>query len=163
MAASRLRLDRSNSFRETNVMSTQMNGTQIRGRKAPVHVPPELIWDRDIDQFAGEMADPFLSAARLHEGPDIIWATGATRAMPGGVPTRFKLMQEIFLDHGRFSSRENVDACDLLGVTWRLNPLEIDPPAHAAYRQVLMPWFQPKAILKIEPVIQGICRTLIGK
>jgi cytochrome P450 len=129
----------------------------------PSHVPSDLIWDHDINTFACELDDPYLALARLHDGPDIVWARVASRGEPGWVPTRFALLQELFVDARRFSSSENIGVGEMLGVDWKLNPLEIDPPAHAAYRMVLQPWFQPSAINKLEPMIRAIARELIAK
>lgn len=132
------------------------------GRTVPDHVPPELYWDHDINQFAAELDDPFLAVSRLYDGPDMIFARGASRGMPGWIPTRYALIEEVFMDADRFMSGDSNDAAELLGVAWRLNPLEIDPPAHRAYRQILQPWFQPSAINKLEPKVRQIAQDLIA-
>jgi cytochrome P450 len=129
----------------------------------PAHVPRELYWDHDITTFASELDDPYVAIARMHDGPDIVWARGASHGSPGWIPTRFELIDEIFKDPSRFSSTKNIDACDLLGVQWRLNPLEIDPPAHTAYRMLLQPLFSPHAVKKMEPMLRQIAAELMGK
>ena len=129
---------------------------------APDHVPPDLVWDHDINAFAAEYRDPFLGVARMHEGPDIVWATGAHRGRPGWVLTRYAHIQEAFMDARRFSSSQNGDVAELLGVDWHLNPLEIDPPAHMAYRQILQPYFLPSAVNTLEPMVREVCTSLIA-
>lgn len=129
----------------------------------PSHVPAELYWDHDINTFASELDDPYEAVARMHAGPDLVWARGASRGSPGWIPTRFELIDEIFKDPFRFSSTKNIDACDLLGVDWRLNPLEIDPPAHSAYRMVLQPLFSPRAVRDMEPMLRRIAGELLDK
>lgn len=132
------------------------------GPAVPAHVPPELVWDHDIDDYARCGDDPFVTAGRLHEGRDIFWARGAFVGQPGWLLTRFDHIQEVFMDAQRFSSAEFSTVAGMLAVDWRLNPLEIDPPAHLAYRQVLQPWFTPSAINKLEPMVRSIARELIA-
>jgi len=129
----------------------------------PAHVPAELVWDHDINTYAAELDDPYLGVARLCQGPELLWARKATRFGAAWLPTRFALVQEIFMDTEHFSNSGAFDASDLLGVDWRLNPLEIDPPEHMRYRQLLQPWFTPKAINKLEDSIRTIARTLIAR
>lgn len=129
----------------------------------PDHVPAELVWDHDIDEYAAELDDPFIGVSRLFDGPDLVWARGASRGLPGWIPTRYALIEEVFLDAERFKSGGSNDAAELLGVSWRLNPLEIDPPAHRAYRQILQPWFLPSAINKMEEKVRQIARDLIAE
>ncbi|MBB4632007.1 cytochrome P450 [Sphingosinicella soli] len=129
----------------------------------PAHVPSELFWDHDIDVFAAQGDDPFLVAGRLHDGPDIMWARGAFVGQPAWLLTRFDHINEVFMDARRFSSAEFSTVAGLLAVDWRLNPLEIDPPHHFAYRQVLQPWFTPKAINKLEDMVRSIARELIAE
>jgi cytochrome P450 len=138
-----------------------MTAALVSRQGVPDHVPAALVWDHDIDVFAGELDDPYHAAARLHEGPDIVWAKGAYRGQPGWILTRYAQVEAAFLDHRLFSRAENSDFAALLGVDWRLNPLEFDPPVHAAYRQVLQPWFQPSAINRLSDMVRGICRELL--
>lgn len=128
----------------------------------PAHVPANLVWDHDINEFARELDDPFIAVSRMHDGPDIVWARGASRGQPAWVPTRYALIEEIFMDADRFTNGESNDVSQLLGVEWQLNPLEIDPPAHHAYRQILQPWFQPKAINALEPMVRSVARELLA-
>lgn len=130
---------------------------------APAHVPTELVWDHDLNTFASELDDPFRSVARLYEGPEMIWARSVSRGQAGWLPTRFDVINELFLDAERFSSTENIGVGPLLGVDWRLNPLEIDPPDHRAYRMVLQPWFHPQAVDRLESMIRSVARELIAK
>ena len=129
----------------------------------PAHVPPELVWDHAISEYALELEDPYLGAARLHEGPNIIYSTKGFFDQPSWIITRHALIQEAFLDYAHFSSAQNSDATALLGVAWKLNPLEIDPPAHAAYRRILNPWLTPKAVDALSETVRGICRSLIAE
>ncbi len=127
---------------------------------APRHVPDELVRDIDIYQYARELDDPFLAGSRLHEGPDIFWATTAANGHPGWVLTRFDHLQEAYLDTDHFSS-ERADLA-AMGVSWKLNPLEFDPPEHHRYRRILTPLFTPAAIAAMDEPVKNVCDSLIA-
>ncbi len=129
----------------------------------PDHVPPGLVWDHSLEEFTGELNDPYLAASRLHEGPDIVWATNAHFGKSGWLVTRQKLIEEVYVNHGHFSSSGSANIRELLGVTWRLNPIEFDPPAHHAYRQILNPFFTPRAVSSLGGAVREACDSLISK
>ncbi len=129
----------------------------------PEHVPEHLFWDHAIAEFATEMDDPYKAVARHYDGPEIIYARSATRGKPGWIPTRFHLIEEVFVRAEDFISSKTDSVSTLLGVDWVLNPLEIDPPDHMKYRKVLQPWFQPSAIARLGDRISQACAELIGK
>jgi cytochrome P450 len=131
--------------------------------KVPPHVPEELVWDHSFDAFTAELGDPYLAISRLHDGPGIIWATDASYGRPGWVVTRNDLISEVFIDHEHFSGERPGMIADLLGVNLRLNPIEIDPPAHFGYRRILNPFFTPKAVSGLDEPVRQACEKLIGK
>ena len=116
--------------------------------RVPDHVPPELVWNNSFDRFTAEGNDPFLATSRLHDLPPIIWAPDASFGRPGWIATRFDVISEIFIDHEHFTAERKGMIADLVGENVRLNPIEIDPPAHHGYRRILNPFFTPKAINK---------------
>jgi len=130
---------------------------------APDHVPVDLVWDHDIRDYARELDDPFVAAARLHDGPKLIWARAMARDRPGWAPVSSMLIEEVLRDYQTFSSADAIGLGRLLGVPWRLNPLEYDPPEHRAYRRILQPWFQPNAIANLEGAIRRIACELIAQ
>ena len=141
-----------------------MASTQASTADAPAHVPPELFWDHSFVEFARELPDPYLAAARLHEGPDIIWARDSSYGNPGWILTRHALIREAFMDPEHFSSARTTSAVGpLLGVTWRLNPLEFDPPVHQVYRQILNPYFSPRAMNSLDLAVREVCDALISR
>lgn len=129
----------------------------------PAHVPAELFMDTSIPAIAREADDPFLGIAKLYEGPDIVWMTNACRGVPGWIPTRHSVIQDIFMDHDTFSSTQNGNFAEIVGVDWSLNPLEIDPPSHTAFRKVLQPRFGPASINAFDKMIREVCDDLIGR
>jgi len=97
----------------------------------------------------------------MYDGPDIVWARSIGLGVGGWVVTRHSLIEEVLLDPVRFSSRDNAGVAAMLGMDWRLIPLEVDPPAHADYRRILQPWFQPAAINAIEARLRRTVRELL--
>lgn len=130
--------------------------------RVPAHVPRELIWDDSFDAFTNQGPDPFTAVCRLHDRPPVIWATDASYGRPGWIVTRYDPMCEVFLDHERFTAERKGMIADLLGVNLRLNPIEIDPPAHHGYRRNLNPLFTPKAVSAHEPSLRRTCAELIA-
>ncbi len=133
----------------------------ISEQRIPDHVPKELVRDINIDKFTSELDDPYLAGARLHEGPDIFWATMACNGHAGWVLTRHALLQEAYGDPDHFSSaRSNLAA---MGINWKLNPLEYDPPEHHKYRSILNPLFTPKAVVAFEGLVTQVCDELLAE
>lgn len=126
----------------------------------PSHVPEKLFWDHSYDEFAAEGDDPYLAVSRLHEGPGIVWARDAFYGEPGWVITRHDFVREAFLDPEHFSSdRQNLK---MLGVDWKLIPLELDTPEHHHYRKLLNPWFTPAKVNELNDTVKQICDSLIA-
>jgi cytochrome P450 len=127
----------------------------------PDHVPAHLVWDWDqgLAAYAQQGDDPYLALARLHAGPDIIWAKNLLFGNPGWIITRHAPLQDAYLDTDHFSSDSQNLA--MLGVSWKLNPLEYDPPEHHQYRRILNPFFTPRAISALDETMKGVCDTLI--
>ncbi len=135
-----------------------MRADQTPNQAVPDHVPAALVWDRNVDEFNRELEDPYVSASRLHDGPDIVWASGIVFGNPGWVLTRYEHIQAAFIDHEHFSSdRKNLGA---MGMDLKLNPLEYDPPEHYGYRRILNPFFTPKAVSTLDEAVEKVCRTL---
>src|ERR1700683_5113113 len=100
------------------------------------------------------MADDRTAAyAILREaGPVFTDARGAYMVVSGKA-------SEFVLKHpGIFSSRE---AFDRVGSPLPLVPLAFDPPEHTRYRQVLQPFFSPRATAQWQPGIRALARELI--
>ncbi len=129
----------------------------------PSHVPPELVWNHEPAAFAARFADPFVGISELHNGPDLVYARHP-QIKPGvWLPTRYAIINDIFMDPARFSSASNVAIGPLLGVDWRLNPVDFDPPEHMRYRQILQPFFQPSAINRYDEHLREVSRQLIDR
>lgn len=130
---------------------------------APAHIPADLFWDHSLAAFNSELDDPFLAASRLLEGPPIFWARDAVQGRPGWIIARHGLLKEAFIDWEHFSSEGGMDLTKMLGVDWKLNPVNVDPPMHTIYRKVLTPFFTPKAVSHMEEAVRVTCDELIAK
>jgi cytochrome P450 len=127
----------------------------------PPHVAPELVWDASFDAFTAQGDDPFLAVSRLHAGPPILWVTDVAYGRPGWLLTRFDLINEAMIDYATFTAERPGMIADLVGENVRLNPIEIDPPAHHGNRKLLNPHFTPKALRELETGVRGACGMLI--
>ena len=131
--------------------------------RIPATVPSNLVREIDFDLLSSRGDDPWRAVAELHEGPPIVWMTEANFGRPGWVLTRHDVISEAFIDFEHFSSERPGMIADMLGEPVRLNPIEIDPPRHHAYRKVLNPFFTPKAVKGFEASVRQCCRDLIAR
>ncbi len=128
------------------------------------NAPPIHNWSLATDPDAAIC--PFQAAAKLHDGPDIFFLPGEAHVRAAGlggnwVVTRYALQEEILLDPVRFSSHLSIGFSRLVGDSWPLVPLELDPPEHGLYRKVLMPWFSPGKARELSAEIRRLAVTLI--
>lgn len=132
---------------------------------APAHVPPENLVDFDLWEYiASAGKDAFSRAANLHnELPDVIY-TPKLGFLPGcWAPRKSEDLRRIVQDPETFSSVGLTPFSMLIGESWPLIPLEIDPPAHGDYRMLLQPLFTPKVIDQLEPEIRKLAAELTAE
>jgi cytochrome P450 len=75
--------------------------------------------------------------------------------------TRHDAVREIYKTPELFSS-ESITPWDP-EPGYRLVPTQIDAPDHNAYRRILSPWFSPRAMRVVEPLIRDLCRRLVAE
>jgi cytochrome P450 len=132
----------------------------------PSHVPPELVKAFSHISSPGMLpapgACPYKAIQQLHDGPDIFYSPGLGRMLEGNwVVTRNKHMLEILSNSTNFSSKGTAGVSHLLGESWDMIPLEIDPPNHAKYRKFLNPLFTLSRVEMMSDNISDICVQLI--
>ncbi|MEX3841750.1 cytochrome P450 [Paraburkholderia sp. BR10882] len=123
----------------------------------PDHVPRELVVDFDYMNPPGAQDDVHLAWKSLHAGPDIVWSP-----YYGGhwIATRGEDIDAMQKDHTRFSHQSvNIPPLN----ESRLVPLELDPPEHTAYRNLITPAFLPQAIASLESDVRSLAIELIEK
>ena len=127
----------------------------------PKHVPPELVVDHDI-WASPPHVDPFLAIDRFREGPEVFYTPAHYAGNAGAwVLTRAEDIQKVMGDSALFASHAKSGFTALIGETWDLAPLEVDPPEHRQLRQVLDPIFSPKRVDKLTPRLTQFCSKLI--
>ncbi|MEH6386355.1 MULTISPECIES: cytochrome P450 [Pseudomonas] len=129
----------------------------------PSNVPAHLVQDFDLwAALTAQGENAYAWAAKLHESmPPIFWVP-SLGFLPGTwIPRRSKDLRRILQDPETFSSAGLTPYPMLLGESWRLAPLEVDPPVHAKYRALLNPLFTPKKVNALEEDIRQLATQLI--
>jgi cytochrome P450 len=131
----------------------------------PVHIPMHLVRDFDLwAELTAQGENAYAWAAELHKTtPPIFWIP-RLGFLPGiWVPRRAEDLRRILQDPQTFSSVGLTPYAMLLGESWRLAPLEVDPPEHSKYRALLNPLFTPKKVEALEQDIRQLANRLIDE
>lgn len=146
------------------VEATIIPGTSGVG-KIPPHIPPELVFTPDFEQ-ANALDDPFSVTAAIYDQlpPVFFWP----RPYPGRydgtwVVTRYEDIREVYQNDAVYSTEGGAGFQAVVGETFKMLPLAVDPPEHGAYRRILNPWFSPKAVKAMEPQMYDIVNRLIDE
>ncbi len=138
---------------------------QMRPRldAVPAHVPLDRVYRLNVFTDEGMRVDPFATIARQHARPDVFWNSAHPRFGGSWVLTRAALIREVLSDPVLFSSRGIAGFSQLVGESWRLVPLEIDPPEHTKFRKLMNPLFAPPAIAKLDAGVRRSAIELIDR
>lgn len=129
----------------------------------PAHVPPELVIESDFYSDPGYATDPFGVVAGQTSGPRIFYSP-THYMLPGNwVVTRAEDVRAVLQNPELFSSSGQVSFSSLIDEAWDLIPVEVDPPHHAPYRNLLNPLFSPKEVGKMEAGVRAAAVSLIEK
>jgi cytochrome P450 len=126
--------------------------------QAPAHVSPERVVDFDYLAPPGHEDDVHRAWHRLHDMgvPPIVWTPHY-----GGhwIATRADDIDAMQLDHARFS--HSSVTVPQSSQTFRLVPLEMDPPEHTPFRALLSPRFGPRPVAELESGVRVLANELI--
>jgi len=126
--------------------------------QAPTHVSPERVVDFDYLTPAGHEDDVHRAWHRLHDigVPPIVWTPHH-----GGhwIATRAEDIDTMQLDAARFS--HSSVTVPQAAQTFRLVPLELDPPEHTPFRALLSPKFGPRPVADLEASVRVLANELI--
>ena len=130
----------------------------------PPHVPPDLVFN--IGRYFAPTTDPdpFHASARIHEElPEIFYSNARGNALgsDGWFVTRYEDIREIYQNNELYSTYNQVNFQEMVGETFLMLPLSVDPPEHSIYRILLNPWFSPKVIKGLEEKITATVNSLI--
>jgi cytochrome P450 len=130
----------------------------------PAHVPKDLIIDLSMFDTRNDNVDPFEVTRDVHATLPKVFFTPTRRASlydGAWVVTRYEDIREVYQNDALYSTEGAAGFQRLVGETFRMIPLAVDPPEHGKYRILLNPWFSPKAITEMEPKIRKTINDLI--
>lgn len=132
----------------------------------PEHVPAERVcpfsfWSSPGMETAPH-SDPHVAVSKGLQGkPPIFWAPGNSFDGKGTwMLTRAEDMRTVLQDAETFSSNRQFFS-PLLGESWPLVPLELDPPEHMKYRALINPLFGPKRMNAMQTAIRERAARMI--
>ena len=130
----------------------------------PAHVPPELVFDVRHYTMPNALDEPFSVTSNVfNELPPLAFTPHGTPGLYSGawVVSRYEDIRDVYQNDELYSTKGAADFASLVGETFRMIPLALDPPEHMAYRVMLNSWFSPRAINGMEPAIRSTINTLI--
>jgi len=135
----------------------------------PPHVPPELVRDFSYWSSPGMSpepnGDPHALFRGFRDGPRIFYAQSNDlsryhRYEGMWILTRAADMREALQNAAVFSNvREGFSA--MIGESWAMVPVDIDPPLHTAFRLMLNPLFAPRRIEQMKAGIRERAVALV--
>ena len=131
---------------------------------APVHVPPNLIFNVQKYSAPNDLLNPFDLTVNIYdELPPVFYSARGYGGLVDGAwaVTRYEDIREVYQNDALYSTADAANFQALVGETFRMIPLAIDPPDHGKYRILLNPWFSPKAINEMEVRIRATISELI--
>lgn len=137
---------------------------QLPDAAVPAHVPPALVHDIRPYLAPNTLDDPFsVTANVLNELPPLAYTPHGTPGLYSGawVVSRYEDIREVYQNDALYSTKGAADFVSLVGETFRMIPLALDPPEHASYRLLLNSWFSPKSVNAMEPAIRATITGLI--
>jgi cytochrome P450 len=128
----------------------------------PDHVPTELVGSFDFYGAEGMSRCPFATVSRLSGEPRrIFYNTDDPQCGASWVLTRAEDFRTVLGNPDIFSSRNITGFSALVGETWPLLPLEVDPPEQKIYRSILNAPLAPPAIAQLSEGIRQRAVDLI--
>jgi cytochrome P450 len=138
--------------------------SQARPANVPAHVPLNLVREIDFHKRPNTLDDPFSLTERMYQDyPPVFWSTETIPGLYDGlwVVTHYDDIREVYQNDRLYSTEGVANFQSLIGETFPMIPLAIDPPDHGKYRVLLNPWFSPKSITELEPKITATINELI--
>ena len=131
----------------------------------PAHVPRELIRSYPLIMGAFSDEDPFKTIIpKLQLEPEVFYGLNA---FPGPehawIFRKSKDLTAIYLDTEHFTNHDFSPFARLVGDTWPVLPVEIDPPMHSKYRAMVNPLFMPRKMQAMDDHVRQFARDYIGK
>jgi len=120
--------------------------------------PPVKDWQTDWDHLDPRWRDnPFEIWDEMRQCP----IAHTDRFQGAWLPTRYEDVKTVSYDTEHFTSRRVVIRDVMIDDPLPAPPITSDPPRHKADKQVLLPFFTPAEMAKLEPKARRICNELI--
>lgn len=149
-----MRIDPANPVAPTNIVR------RFGMDQVPDHVPPELVRQAGLIYSPEFLADPYKFFPAMHEKfPPVFYDVGPF----GNAWVLTKHEDALFaLRHAEYFSNEDATPFprDPNNYFYFI-PIEIDPPDHRKYRNIVDPIVSPQGVLKLEERIRSLANELI--
>ena len=144
-------------------MSEAVSGPEFDMAEIPSHVPHDLVHLCDFRSGLGSY--PHEQLGGLHRGPRIFYSpishqNRGAKNKGAWILTKAEDIRYVLQHPEIFSSAQ--PRAQAMGETWKLIPLEVDPPEHLNYRQLLNPLFSPGAVKLKRDAIRDLAGELIA-
>jgi cytochrome P450 len=149
-----MRIDPANPVPPTNVVR------RFGMDDIPDHVPRELVRQAGLIYGPEFLADPYAFFPAMHEQfPPVFYDVGPF----GNAWVLTKHEDALFaLRHAEYFSNEDATPFPRDPANWfYFIPIEIDPPDHRKYRNIVDPVVSPQGVLKLEERIRALANELI--
>lgn len=143
-------------------MLNVQESARVSTSTVPSHVPVDRIVPYDLLRVSGPHDDPFVVMNGLRDRGRVLYTpTHFSSARGAWVLTKAEDIRHVLQNPQQFSSSGVSGFSRLLGETWDMIPLEIDPPRHALFRAILNPLLSPAKVAKLQDNIRAACVGLI--
>lgn len=143
-------------------MSDQI--TQEQRAAVPAHVPQDLVRPSQIMTQDPAQRCPYHQLADLQSGPRIVYTAPAGGGLPipgAWLLTRAEDIRSVLQKPEIFSSKGIAGFSQLVGESWDLIPLELDPPQHSKFRAIMNSIFAPAKVNAMEDGVRARAVALI--
>ena len=139
--------------------------TNTYASSIPSHVPSNLV--KRVPFSFGKWTNevPFDRIfPEIHQGPELIYVPEfAAGGIGAWIPRRLEDMRSVYQDTAHFTNEGTTPFPIFTNGTWRVLPLESDPPLHSAYRSFLNPLFSPKLTKTMDSKIRRYAREYVAR
>ena len=128
----------------------------------PDHVPPALVHGLNVSDSPEVLADPYGLFARMHaDYPPVSFTPGHGHYPPHWLLTNHADCLRVLREAETFTSKGTTPFPRDPDNWYDFIPIEIEPPAHRKYRNLLDPFFSPQAVLRLEADVRRMANDLI--
>lgn len=142
-------------------VSSMTESTESPRAGIPSHVPPDMVAVLPIGRGLVTSRLPHEIVDEIHRDfPPVFYAPNLMNG-GGWVFCRTEDQIAVWNDPVHFSSQQIQPFAQLAGGNWRMVPVEQDPPDHAFYRKLLIPFFVPESAAAMDQKINEYAREAI--